>query len=129
MVAGDLDQTDRVTRLAFGTYRGLPDPATAFGDAEIVRTRFRAAPDHAWVTAVDGEIVGAGSGPTVVIAVGAREHQDGPGWGGYTVEEVALRHEASVEQETSNADEAYAAVRQKYGARERSRYHEGWLPD
>jgi uncharacterized cupin superfamily protein len=73
-------------------------------------------------------ILGAGSGPCVVVAVGAREHQDGPGWGGYTVDEVALRHEAGVEKETNLPDEAYAAVRTKHGARELTKYRDGWLP-
>jgi uncharacterized cupin superfamily protein len=72
-------------------------------------------------------IVGAGEG-CVVIAVGAREHQDGPGWGGYTVDEVALRHEAGVEQETTVGDEAYAPMWAKYGKREPTRYRDGWLP-
>ena len=36
-------------------------------------------------------IVGAGTGPCVVLAVGAREHQDGDDWGGYPVDETALR--------------------------------------
>jgi uncharacterized cupin superfamily protein len=74
-------------------------------------------------------IVGAGEEGCVVIAVGARQHQDGPGWGGYTVDEVALRHEAGVEKETNVPDEAYAAVRAKHGARELGQYQEGWLPD
>ena len=64
----------------------------------------------------------------IVVAVGAREHQDGPDWGGYTVDEVALRHEAGVEQETTVPDEAYAAVRAKHGMREQTAYREGWLP-
>jgi predicted N-acetyltransferase YhbS len=58
MVDEDVDQADRVTRLAFGTYRGQPDPEAAFGDAELVRTRFRAAPDCAWVAEVGGAVVG-----------------------------------------------------------------------
>lgn len=73
-------------------------------------------------------IVGAGDGPCIIVAVGARQHQDGPDWGGYTVDEVAIRHEAGVEQETTVPDEAYAAVRAKHGAREPQRYREGWLP-
>jgi len=72
-------------------------------------------------------ILGAGDG-CVVVAVGAREHQDGPNWGGYTVDEVALRHEAGVEKETTLPDEAYAAVREKYGLREAAAYRDGWLP-
>jgi len=73
-------------------------------------------------------IVGAGSGPCIVVAVGARQHQDGPGWGGYTVDELAVKHEAGVEQETNIPDEAYAAVRAKHGAREPQPYRDGWLP-
>lgn len=55
----DLDAADRVTRLAFGTFRGLPDPSAAFGDAEMVRTRYRAAPECAWAAELDGELVGS----------------------------------------------------------------------
>ena len=46
-------------RVAFGTFRALPDPSAAFGDSESVRTRYRAAPDCAWVAEVDGEVVGS----------------------------------------------------------------------
>ncbi len=53
-------------------------------------------------------IVGAGAGPCAVLAVGAREHQAGDAWGGYPVEEAALRHGAGVERETNDAAEAYA---------------------
>ena len=73
-------------------------------------------------------IVGAGDGPCIVVAVAARANQDGPDWGGYTVDEVALRHEAGVEKETNVPDEAYAAVREKHGMREPTGYREGWLP-
>jgi predicted N-acetyltransferase YhbS len=59
MLADDVDAADRVLRLAFGTFRGLPDPSAAFGDRDYVRTRFRAAPDCAWVAEVDGEVVGS----------------------------------------------------------------------
>ena len=69
-------------------------------------------------------IVGAGDGPCIVIAVGARANQDGPGWGGYTVDEAAARHGVSVERDTNEATEAYA----KFEKRQHARYHEGWLP-
>jgi uncharacterized cupin superfamily protein len=69
-------------------------------------------------------IVGAGAGPCVVVAVGAREHDGKPDWGGYTVDEVALRHGAGVEKETTDADEAYA----RFKDGEPSSYREGWLP-
>ncbi|HJS49711.1 MAG TPA: cupin domain-containing protein [Gaiellaceae bacterium] len=69
-------------------------------------------------------IVGAGEERCVVLAIGARMHQDDPGWGGYTVDEVALRHGAGVENETTEPSEAYAPVPK----REQKRYREGWLP-
>ena len=56
-------------------------------------------------------IVGAGEGPCVVFAVGARQHGDDETWGGYTVNEAALRHRVGVEEETSNAEIAYARSR------------------
>jgi GNAT superfamily N-acetyltransferase len=59
MVTDDVDTADRVMRLAFGTIRALPDPSTTFGDRDLVRTRFRAASDCAWVAEVDGEVVGS----------------------------------------------------------------------
>ena len=69
-------------------------------------------------------IVGAGDRPCVVLAVGAREHQDGPGWGAYPVDETALRHGAGVERETNSAEEAYA----RFETRKPTRYRDGWLP-
>jgi GNAT superfamily N-acetyltransferase len=59
LLADDLDSADRVLRLAFGTLRRLPDPASAFGDRDYVRTRFRAAPDCAWAAELDGNVVGS----------------------------------------------------------------------
>jgi uncharacterized cupin superfamily protein len=69
-------------------------------------------------------VVGAGDGPCVLLAVGAREHQDGPGWGGYPVDETALRHGAGVETETNVGAEAYA----RWPERVLGPYREGWLP-
>ncbi len=69
-------------------------------------------------------VVGAGDGPCAVLAVGAREHQAGDDWGGYTVDEVALRHGAGVEQETTQGEQAYAGL----PPRRPTRYREGWLP-
>jgi uncharacterized cupin superfamily protein len=70
-------------------------------------------------------IVGAGNTPCVVLAVGARERSTGPDWGGYTVDDAALRHGAGVEKETTDELEAYAPVPR----REPTRYREGWLPE
>jgi uncharacterized cupin superfamily protein len=69
-------------------------------------------------------IVGAGDAPCAVLAVGARENQWGSGWGGYSVDETALRHGAGVEKETSDVGEAYA----RFPEREPTGYREGWLP-
>jgi uncharacterized cupin superfamily protein len=73
-------------------------------------------------------ILGAGEDGCVVVALGAREHQNSPGWGGYTADEVARRHDASVEQDTTNPDDAYGPIRERFGARELTPYQEGWLP-
>ena len=71
-------------------------------------------------------IVGAGDGPCVVVAVGARDRSvDSPDWGGYTVDDGALRHGAGVEEETADPYVAYARVPR----RERTPYRDGWLPD
>jgi uncharacterized cupin superfamily protein len=70
-------------------------------------------------------IVGAAEGRCVVVAVGARERSTGPEWGAYTVDDTALRQGAGVEEETTDAKEAYARFRQ----REPTRYREGWLPE
>ena len=70
-------------------------------------------------------IVGAGAGPCVVLAVGARVLSvDNPDWGGYTVDEVALRHDAGVQQETTKPEEAYS----RFTKRQPTAYREGWLP-
>jgi uncharacterized cupin superfamily protein len=70
-------------------------------------------------------IIGAADGPCVVVAVGAREHEDSVEWGGYPVNPVALGHHAGVSEETSDPAEAYAAVPR----REPTAYRAGWLPD
>ena len=70
-------------------------------------------------------IVGAGEERCLVLAVGARDRSTGPDWGGYPVDEVAQRHGAGVERETTDAKEAYARV----AKREPTAYRDGWLPD
>lgn len=46
-------------RLAFGTFLGLPDPATAMGDADCVRTRWHANPAAAFGAHSGDELVGS----------------------------------------------------------------------
>jgi uncharacterized cupin superfamily protein len=70
-------------------------------------------------------IVGAGDGPCVVLAVGARDRSTGPDWGGYTVDQAAVRHGAGVERETTDPKEAYA----RFPKGRLTRYREGSLPD
>jgi uncharacterized cupin superfamily protein len=69
-------------------------------------------------------IVGAGDAPCVLLAVGARDRSTGPDWGGYTVDEVALRHGAGVQQETNDPRKAYA----RFPPRKPTPYRDGWLP-
>jgi uncharacterized cupin superfamily protein len=66
-------------------------------------------------------IVGAGDGPSVVVAVGARGGRRGLT---YLVEPKALEHQAGVEEETTKFREAYA----RFFPFKRSLYGEGWLP-
>jgi uncharacterized cupin superfamily protein len=69
-------------------------------------------------------IVGSGDAPCLVLAVGARKHSGSPEWGGYTVDEAALRHGVGVEEETTDAKQAYAGLPR----RETTQYRDGWLP-
>jgi hypothetical protein len=48
----------------------------------------------------------------------------GEGSGGYTVDEVALRHGTGVENDTTDAEEAYA----RFKDGEPTSYRESWLP-
>lgn len=61
MQEGDLQEADRIMRLAFGTFLGLPDPMAFAGDADYVRTRYRADPASALVAedSDSGRIVGS----------------------------------------------------------------------
>jgi uncharacterized cupin superfamily protein len=67
-------------------------------------------------------LVGAGSGPCVVVAVGARREDDEVL---YPVSELAQRYGGSVLEETSSAEEAYA----RFSKRVDRSYRDGDLPD
>jgi uncharacterized cupin superfamily protein len=69
-------------------------------------------------------IIGAGDGPALVLAVGARINTRGENWGGYPLDETARRHGASSESETTDPKEAYA----RFAPSEATRYRDGWLP-
>ena len=55
----DLPVADRIMRLAFGTFLGLPDPRTFMGDADYVRTRWLADNVAAFGAEIDGELAGS----------------------------------------------------------------------
>lgn len=56
---GDLAAADRIFRLAFGTFLGLPDPMQFMGDAALVAPRWRAAPEATFGAYIDGALVGS----------------------------------------------------------------------
>jgi uncharacterized cupin superfamily protein len=69
-------------------------------------------------------LIGAGRGPCLVIAVGARAHDGQPGSLGFPADDVAEQHGASVATDTMDGGTAYASV----PPREPTAYRDGWLP-
>jgi uncharacterized cupin superfamily protein len=67
-------------------------------------------------------IIGAGSGPAVVLAAGARGGRKGIV---YPVAGAALEHGAGVEEETTRPADVYAS----FPKSTRSSYRDGWLTD
>lgn len=67
-------------------------------------------------------IVGAGSGPAAILALGSREHANGD-WGGYPYSEVAMKHDASAEEETTDPNVAYA----RFPDRREGEFRKDWL--
>jgi GNAT superfamily N-acetyltransferase len=55
----DLDEADRIMRIAFGTYLKAPNPIEVFGDGDWVHTRYRADPRAAFCAELGGEVVGS----------------------------------------------------------------------
>ena len=68
--------------------------------------------------------IGAGTGPCAILAIGAREHQSGEGWGGYPYSELAMKNNASTEEETTDPEVAYA----RFPRRVDGEWNEDWLP-
>ena len=58
LVEEDLREADRIMRLAFGTFLGLPDPLKFMGDADYVRTRWLADPSAVFGAEMNGALVG-----------------------------------------------------------------------
>jgi uncharacterized cupin superfamily protein len=69
-------------------------------------------------------IVGAGSQPCLVLAVGSRTPRGREDDGAYPLNDVALRHAAGVETATSDPREAYARFEPPASVA----YRDGWLP-
>ena len=69
-------------------------------------------------------LVGAGDGPCVVIAVGARERSEEPGSLVFPADPAARRHGASVDGDTADPGVAYGALPR----RRPTAYRDGWLP-
>ncbi|WP_415280671.1 GNAT family N-acetyltransferase [Candidatus Nitrososphaera sp. FF02] len=59
MTESDLPEADRIFRLAFGTFLGMPDPMAFSGDADYIATRYRADPPAALAAEVDGRLAGS----------------------------------------------------------------------
>lgn len=55
----DLDEADRIMRIAFGTYLKAPNPIEVFGDSDYVHTRYHSDPSAAFCAELDGEVVGS----------------------------------------------------------------------
>jgi uncharacterized cupin superfamily protein len=68
-------------------------------------------------------IVGAGEGRCVIVSVSSRVNMGTDDWGAYTVDEVALKHGAGVEEETIDAGLAYARWKDSQAVT-----YGGWLP-
>lgn len=55
----ELKEADRIFRLAFGTFLGLPDPLAFMAGAELVRHRWRANPDAFHAARAGSELIGS----------------------------------------------------------------------
>jgi GNAT superfamily N-acetyltransferase len=55
----DVPEADRIMRLAFGTFLGLPDPTKAFGDRQVIANRWRTEPAGVLGAFSKGRLVGS----------------------------------------------------------------------
>jgi GNAT superfamily N-acetyltransferase len=55
----DVPEADRIFRLAFGTFLGLPDPLTFWADTAYLETRWRADPTRVFAAEAGGALVGS----------------------------------------------------------------------
>ena len=54
----ELPEADRIVRLAFGTFIGLPDPSRFMGDTDYVRSRWKVDPSAVVAAEHEGKLVG-----------------------------------------------------------------------
>jgi GNAT superfamily N-acetyltransferase len=59
LIESELEDADRIMRIAFGTFNGLPDPTEFMGDECYVRSRWKASPASAFAAEVDGKLAGS----------------------------------------------------------------------
>jgi GNAT superfamily N-acetyltransferase len=59
LVESDLAAADRIVRLAFGTFLGMPDPLQFMGDADFARTRWKADPSVVLAAEHRGKLIGS----------------------------------------------------------------------
>ncbi len=59
LAASELTEADRIVRLAFGTFLGMPDPSAFMGDANYAHTRWKADPSAVLAAVHDGKLVGS----------------------------------------------------------------------
>jgi len=59
LVESDLAAADRIIRLAFGTFLGLPDPLQFMGDADYARTRRKADASAVLAAEENGKLIGS----------------------------------------------------------------------
>ena len=59
LTEAQIPAAERIFRLAFGTFLGLPEPLDFSGDCAYTRTRWRSDPEGALAALRDGELVGA----------------------------------------------------------------------
>src|SRR5690242_12500767 len=55
----ELPAADRIMRVAFGTFLGMPEPSSFMGDAAFVPPRWRSNPKSAFAAEADGAVVGS----------------------------------------------------------------------
>ena len=59
LIESDLPAADRIIRVAFGTFLGMPDPTAFMGDGSMARTRWLADPGAVLAAEHNGNIVGS----------------------------------------------------------------------